>query len=231
MSKHNTRYKDRNVARAVWAGIAAHVRCSSYGDTFHRERESRERMKAKITQTLACIAPRLHRYLQSVLSTFIKLQHNPCPESTDWKQYFLHFNYRRSWLDGAVWPQYHSLTNRWKQSLKFAQTYWHILLFSNSTERAADTIIISGWRAPDWPRHSEQLTILWRYYINDTEKWHGKTNKPCLPPPCHIHLTLKFWEMTKRRFDHHEFNSSAVVAASSIVPPSNGSLLSVSVFL
>ena len=37
------------------------------------------------------------RYLQSVLSTFIKLQHNP--ESTDWKQYFLHFNYRRSWLD------------------------------------------------------------------------------------------------------------------------------------
>ena len=149
-------------------------------------------MKAKITQTLACIAPRLHRYLQSVLSTFIKLQHNPCPESTDWKQYFLHFNYRRSWLDGAVWPQYHSLTNRRKQSLKFAQTYWHILLFSNSTERAADTIIISGWRAPDWPRHSEQLTILWRYYINDTEKWHGKTNKPCLPPPCHIHLTLKF---------------------------------------
>ena len=107
-------------------------------------------MKAKITQTLACIAPRLHRYLQSVLSTFIKLQHNPCPESTDWKQYFLHFNYRRSWLDGAVWPQYHSLTNRRKQSLKFAQTYWHILLFSNSTERAADTIIISGWRAPDY---------------------------------------------------------------------------------
>lgn len=31
--------------------------------------------------------------------------------------------------------------------------------------------------------------------------------------------------MTKRRFDHHEFNSSAVVAASSIVPLSNGSLL------
>ena len=77
------------------------------------------------------------RYLQSVLSTFIKLQHNP--ESTDWKQYFLHFNYRRSWLDGAVWPQYHSLTNQRKQSLKFAQTYWHILLFSNSTERELQT--------------------------------------------------------------------------------------------
>ena len=127
--------------------VLLHMWDVAHMETLFIGREPREDESKDYTDLIACIAPRLHRYLQSVLSTFIKLQHNPCPESTDWKQYFLHFNYRRSWLDGAVWPQYHSLTNRRKQSLKFAQTYWHILLFSNSTERAADTIIISGWRA------------------------------------------------------------------------------------
>ena len=107
---------------------------ASYGDTFHRPRVSG--MKAKIT-------PHCANYL-SVLSTFIKSSNIIPVLDTDcrcsaWKQYFLHFNYRWSWPDGAVWAAVSFPDQRWKQSLKFAQTYWHILLFSLSTERASQT--------------------------------------------------------------------------------------------
>lgn len=125
-------------ARAVgrYCCWATHVRCSFIWRHISSGERARDESK-DYTETR--LSPHCANYL-SVLSTFIKLQHNPCPEYRLLRLKTIFSTFQLSavpawWSCLGSGPQYHSLTNRWKQSLKFAQTYWHILLFSNSTER------------------------------------------------------------------------------------------------
>ena len=147
-SKHNT-FQDTKIGMLPARAVGRYCCCgrhmwdlASYGDTFHQGRERARDESKDYTETR--LSPHCANYL-SVLSTFIKLQHNPCPEYRLLLRLKTIFSTFQLSVVPAWWsclgsgPQYHSLTNRWKQSLKFAQTYWHILLFSNSTERASQT--------------------------------------------------------------------------------------------
>ena len=144
------------------------------GDTFHRERVSG--MKAKITQTH--LSPHCANYL-SVLWTFIKRSNNIIPTVLDtdsaWKQYFLHFNYRWFWPDGASlgrsiipWPTA-------KTKFKICTNLLTYFAFQpQHRESESDTIIIRAGRTQTWPVTPSSWQYLWQYYINDTEKFHGE---------------------------------------------------------
>ena len=146
-------------ARAVGRYAGGHMwDVASYGDTFHQERERARDESKDYTETR--LSPHCANYL-SVLSTFIKLQHNPCPEYRLLRLKTIFSTFQLS-VVAAWWSCLGRSIIPWptgENKVENLHKLIDIFCFS-ATESESDTIIISGWQAPDWPRHSEQLTKL-----------------------------------------------------------------------